>query len=286
MSRTALAAAGIGIAVAAATVAGAPAASAVPHGPVARAAHPIAGQYVVSLEPGARHAAKELTRRHGGVVVRTFSATFNGFLVKNLSERQARRLAADPAVRSVHQDGRARAAGEQLDPPSWGLDQADQQTLNPDRKYAYPNTADGVTAYVIDSGVARDHPEFEGRASYGPDYIGNDPDSADCNGHGTHVAGTIAGKNVGVAKKAKVVALRVLDCGGIVSAVHTGGYATKSGTSMAAPHLAGTAAMDLHKNPALTPQQVQDRMVRGATPGLVTDPGPGSPNKLLWVGYI
>ncbi|MEU5695225.1 S8 family serine peptidase [Actinosynnema sp. NPDC020468] len=177
-----------------------------------------AGQYIVVLKSGAQAAsgggAATLAQRYGGRVTDTYSVTLNGFAVRDLSERQARRLAADPSVKSVYQDGTTRATGEQSDPPSWGLDQIDQRTTTLDKKYAYPNSGEGVTAYVIDSGVDAGHPEFEGRASSGYDFVDNDTDASDCYWHGTHVSGTIAGKTVGVAKKAKVVAVRALDCKG------------------------------------------------------------------------
>ncbi|WET82426.1 S8 family serine peptidase [Amycolatopsis sp. QT-25] len=185
---------------------------------VAQAGHPYPGQYIVLLENGARAAAEgqaaTLARRYGGEVTDTYSVTLNGFAVRNLTERQARRLAADPSVESVHQDGTTRAAGEQPNPPSWGLDQIDQRTATLDKKYTFPNSGEGVTAYVIDSGVNAQHPEFGGRASHGYDVLDNDTDASDCYWHGSHVAGTIAGATVGVAKKAKIVAVRSLDCKG------------------------------------------------------------------------
>ncbi|WP_039921829.1 S8 family peptidase [Amycolatopsis decaplanina] len=185
---------------------------------VAQAGHPYPGQYIVILENGARAAteghAATLSRRYGGEVTDTYSVTLNGFAVRNLTERQARRLAADPSLKSVHQDGTTRATGEQPNPPSWGLDQIDQRTSTLDKKYTFPNSGEGVTAYVVDSGVNAQHPEFEGRASHGYDVLDNDTDASDCYWHGSHVAGTIAGATVGVAKKAKIVAVRSLDCKG------------------------------------------------------------------------
>ncbi|ALG10517.1 S8 family serine peptidase [Kibdelosporangium phytohabitans] len=176
------------------------------------------GQYIVVLGSGVRATAEAqaaaLTQRYGGEVTGTYSVTLNGFAVRDLSEQQARRLAADPSVKSVHQDGTTRATGEQPNPPSWGLDQIDQRTATLDKKYTYPNSGEGVTAYVIDSGINAQHPEFEGRAGYGYDFVDNDTEASDCFWHGSHVSGTIAGKTVGVAKKAKVVAVRSLGCNG------------------------------------------------------------------------
>ncbi|MCK8680180.1 S8 family peptidase [Streptomyces lichenis] len=359
-------------------------------GGVVQADQPVAGQYVVVLEDDAPKAARghaaTLADRYGGEVVRTFSATFNGFAVRGADEREAARLAADPSVAAVYEDGTARAAGEQPDPPSWGLDQIDQRTTGLDKKYTYPNTADSITTYVIDSGVNKDHSEFEGRAGFGYDFVDNDADASDCFWHGTHVSGTIAGRTVGVAKKSRIVAVRSLGCNGsgpdsatvsalewvathgkapavvnmslgmdtvgvgdqqvkalaakgftvvvsagnsgadacgvsparvpeaitvgwidkggsrkgnyggcldlfapggnIYSADRTNGYRTGSGTSMAAPHVAGAAALYLQANRGATPQQVRDALVGAATPNLVTNPGSGSPNKLLYTGSI
>lgn len=103
----------------------------------------------------------------------------------------------------------------QKNPPTWGLDRIDQRNLPLDRSYTWPESAGaGVTVYVIDTGIRISHKDFGGRASHGWDFVGNDRTASDGNGHGTHVAGTIAGKRYGVAKKAKVVAVRVLDNAG------------------------------------------------------------------------
>ncbi len=103
----------------------------------------------------------------------------------------------------------------QDNPPSWGLDRIDQADTAGDGKYTYPDKAgEGVTAYVIDTGVRISHKDFAGRASSGFDAVDNDNTADDGNGHGTHVAGTIAGTAHGVAKKAKIVAVRVLDNNG------------------------------------------------------------------------
>lgn len=97
----------------------------------------------------------------------------------------------------------------------WGLDRVDQTSLPLSGTYTYPDTAgSGVTAYVIDTGVRITHSQISGRASYGYDTVDGDSTAQDGNGHGTHVATTIAGSTYGVAKKAKIVAVRVLDNAG------------------------------------------------------------------------
>jgi subtilisin family serine protease len=154
-----------------------------------------------------------LASRYQGSVKHTYSTALHGFSVTGMSERQARRLAADPDVEFVERNTVATIQETQSN-PTWGLDRIDQASLPLNQKYTYPNTASTVTAYVLDTGIRKTHTEFEGRASDGYDFIDNDAVAQDCQGHGTHVAGTVAGKTYGVAKKAKIVAVRVLDCNG------------------------------------------------------------------------
>ncbi|GGU62865.1 S8 family peptidase [Lentzea flava] len=349
----------------------------------------VAGSYIVVLKDGARTPAGALASRYQGFVKHTYSAALHGFSVTGMSERQARRLAADPDVDFVERNTVATIQDTQSN-PTWGLDRIDQASLPLDAKFTYPNTASNVTAYVLDTGIRKTHTEFENRASDGYDFIDDDTVAQDCQGHGTHVAGTVAGKTYGVAKKASVVGVRVLDCNGsgawdgiirgidwvtangkkpavvnmslggggtnsslenavrrsinagftyvlaggnsgqdacnftpartpeaitvgasdrndrrsiwsagssnfgqcldiwapgseIVSASHSSDTGTRSmgGTSMASPHVAGAAALHLSANPAATPAQVRDALVRAATPDKLTDIRAGSPNLLL-----
>ncbi|MGH3313543.1 MAG: S8 family peptidase [Streptomyces sp.] len=174
----------------------------------------IDGSYIVVLKGTAspKERAKELTGRHGGSVKRTYSETVRGFSVK-ADERTARKLAADPAVAYVEADQRVSATGTQPNPPSWGLDRIDQASLPLNSSYTYPNTASNVTAYIIDTGIRTTHTDFGGRATWGTNTTG-DGNNTDCHGHGTHVAGTTAGSAYGVAKSARLVAVKVLDCQG------------------------------------------------------------------------
>lgn len=100
----------------------------------------------------------------------------------------------------------------QKDAPSWGLGRiSHKKTGNSD--YVYDSTAgEGVTCYAVDTGVDITHPDFEDRATWGSNQV--DSDDTDGNGHGTHTAGTMVGKTYGIAKKAKVVAVKVLDSQG------------------------------------------------------------------------
>ncbi|GAA3378059.1 hypothetical protein GCM10020367_56100 [Streptomyces sannanensis] len=179
----------------------------------------IKDRYIVVLGKGADADSlkgKALAAKYGAKVKRTYHTALNGYAVE-LTEKQAKRFAADPAVESVVQDQVVKVTGTdptgtQPKPPSWGLDRIDQPALPLDSSYTYAGTAGGgVTAYIIDTGVRISHQDFGGRASYGFSALEGDDKAEDGHGHGTHVAGTVAGSSYGVAKAAKIVAVRVLD---------------------------------------------------------------------------
>ncbi|MFD7226265.1 S8 family peptidase [Streptomyces sp. NPDC059892] len=350
----------------------------------------VQGSYIVTLKKSAglasaSAAGRSVVSEYGGTVKRTYTAALNGYAAE-LSPAQARRLAADPAVDKVFQDREVHALATQTNPPSWGLDRIDQAALPLNNSFTYPDTAgEGTTVYVIDTGVRITHQDIAGRASNGYDAVDNDNTAQDGNGHGTHVAANAAGTAYGVAKKARIVAVRVLNNAGsgttaqvvagidwvtnnhaarsvanmslggganaaidtavqnsinsgvtyavaagnsganaqnysparvadaitvgattstdarasysnfgarvdlfapgsaITSAWNTSDTATSSisGTSMATPHVAGAAAVYLAGHPTATPAQVAAALVNGATNGVVSNPGTGSPNKLL-----
>ncbi|GAA4840944.1 S8 family peptidase [Kitasatospora terrestris] len=380
--RTPLAALAVAVAAVAAT--------AVP----AAAARPATGSYVVVLRDGTvpsrsttavTAVADRLAHTHGGTVRTVFDTALQGYAAE-LTPAQAQRLAADPAVAWVERDGIRHSAAV----ASWGLDRIDQRSLPLDRNYAAPNTASNVTVYLVDSGLRTTHSQFGGRASIGVDLVGDGRNGADCLGHGTHVAGTVGGKDYGVARGVKLVAVRVTPCNdsiptssiisaadwitkhavkpavvnmsinggvssaedkairnsiasgvtwvvssgnsnadacrnspgdiaeavvvnnstsddqrrsdsnwgactdlfapgtGIVSAWNSGDSDshTLTGTSMAAPHVAGAAALYLSAHPRATPAQVQDALVRSATAGKIGKAGTDTPNRLLYVGGL
>jgi subtilisin family serine protease len=343
----------------------------------------VSGDYIVVLKNSTTMTrTADLTKSYGGQIKQSFGA-IHGYQA-GMSEAQAKRLAADPSVAYVEQDQTVSLLATENN-ATWGLDRIDQRNRPLSGTYTYPTTASNVTAYVIDTGIMYTHSDFGGRASFGYDAVGTG--GVDCNGHGTHVAGTIGGATYGVAKGVKLVGVRVLNCSGsgtnagviaginwvtqhaakpavanmslgggastaldnavtasvnsgvtfavaagnstanacnsspsrVASAITVGATTstdakasysnygtcldlfapgssitsdwyssntatnTISGTSMASPHVAGAAALVLGRNPSLTPAQVRDNLVGAATPNVVTSPGTGSPNRLLFV---
>jgi subtilisin family serine protease len=353
----------------------------------ANAKDTIPGSYIVVFKDGVSSQASTTAARYDAKITHLYKAALNGFAAK-MSAADARRAAADPAVKYVEQDRVVRALETQSPTPSWGLDRIDQRSLPLNNSYTYPTTASSVTAYIIDTGIRTTHSDFGGRAVWGTNTA--DTNNTDCNGHGTHVASTTGGTAYGVAKGVRLVAVKVLNCQGSgtltgvasgidwVTSNHTTGLAvanmslgasgtnatmeqavrnsiadgvvyaiasgnsnsdacnftpartaeaitvnasdntdarasfsnygtctdifgpgvnitaawnssdtgtnTISGTSMATPHVAGGAALYRALNPSATPAQVQDALKANATANVITNPGTGSPNRLLFVG--
>ena len=175
----------------------------------------ISGSYIVKLTDTeiAAKADQAIAGEYGARIVNEFNS-INAFSVR-MSADEAQAMANDPAVEYVQQNLRYTTTGSQSNPPSWGLDRVDQDETTGDNTYNYPDTAgSGVTAFVIDTGVDYANSDFGGRASSGYDAVDHDGDAMDEHGHGTHVAGTIAGDLYGLAKDADIVAVRVLDANG------------------------------------------------------------------------
>ncbi|MEU9147504.1 S8 family peptidase [Streptomyces sp. NPDC048349] len=147
----------------------------------------------------------------GDTVTDVYDTALNGFAVRT-TEARAAALATDPRVASVEPDAEFHTTDTQPLAP-WPLDRIDQRELPLDGSYTYSNRADGVTVYVVDTGINTRHREFGGRARGG--YNGMFlQTSGDCNGHGTHVAATVGGKTYGVAKGVSLVSVKVADCRG------------------------------------------------------------------------
>ena len=179
----------------------------------------IPGQYIVVLDDQqvtraeARPRTDALVRQHGGVVLRRFENALRGFSVA-MSATAAAALARSPGVRYVEQDSVREIVASQSG-ATWGLDRIDQRDLPTDGTYIYDTDASVVDVYIIDTGIRSTHTDLVGRFSaVGFTAIADGNGTNDCNGHGTHVAGTVGGATYGVAKGVTLHAVRVLGCNG------------------------------------------------------------------------
>ena len=183
-------------------------------------ANKIENNYIVVLDDSiigergrfsiAPYVAQEMVATHRGQLKHLYQNAINGFAVV-MTPEEAEALSQDFRVAYVEEDGIVTADTTQSNPP-WGLDRIDQRNRPLSGTYTYNWTGSGVRAYVIDTGIRTTHTQFGGRASNVFDAFGGS--GADCNGHGTHVSGTIGGSTYGVAKSALLRGVRVLDCNG------------------------------------------------------------------------
>ncbi|MFG2236265.1 S8 family peptidase [Streptomyces sp. NPDC048723] len=356
--------------------------------PLLTSADAIPGSYIVTLDQKVAPAA--FAKKLGLAARFTYTKTINGFAA-SLTAAQLRSVRATQGVTSVSEDAMvtapptpANGIGTKSPSNSWGLDRIDQRFLPLNNDFSANRSGQGVTAYIVDTGIDFRHPEFDGRAVRGFDAIGDGRNGADCNGHGTHVAGTVGGETFGVARKVNLVSVRVLGCdnrgswagiiagfdwvannirqpavlnaslgGGRLEAVNTavtavsdrgvlpviaagndnidacrvspasaarvvtvgatnrfdeetdfsnwgtcldlyapgkdiisarlgGGSVALNGTSMAAPHVAGVAALYKSEHPNALPAEVSDFLDEVSTKDIVQNLSDDSPNKLLF----
>ena len=173
----------------------------------------IAGSYIVVYAEGVEDvdkATKEKSLKHGAKVGHTYKHALKGFAAE-LSDDAVAALRADPEVAYVEADQVMSIDAIQSN-PTWGIDRVDERDLPLDRAYSYTSTGTGVRAYIIDTGILTAHTQFGSRASNVYDGFGGN--GQDCNGHGTHVAGTVGGSTYGVAKNALLRGVRVFQCSG------------------------------------------------------------------------
>ena len=388
--------------------------------PLYTAGDTVPGQYIVALRDGGVLPANPISAQsdaQGGVttlgvtaqaeaalvtglglrasdveVQNIYTSAFTGFAAK-LTDTAVAQLRRDPRVAYVEQDQVVRLAPPAADltaqatqsGATWGLDRVDQRALPLNSTYVYNRTGSGVKAYVVDTGIRSTHAQFSGRMAAGVTAVNDGRGTSDCNGHGTHVAGTVGGGTYGVAKSVTLVPVRVLNCSGsgtnsgiiagldwirqnrtgpavanmslgggasssidtavnnlwnsgvtvvvaagnenqnacnvsparasgvitvasstssdarssfsnygscvelfapgssITSAWSTSDTSTKtiSGTSMAAPHVAGAAALYLQGNPGASPATVRTAVLNQTTAGVISGES-GSPDRLLY----
>ena len=155
-----------------------------------------------ALQQFTQQTVSGLASQHAFKIDKVYDRSLSGF-VATLSAEQLKALRADQQVDFIEQDqiislDPVISANATQTNPVWGLDRIDQRDLPLSNSYTYNYDGSGVTAYVIDTGVTNTHVEFGGRARSGYDFVDNDSDATDCNGHGTHVAGTIGGSQYGL----------------------------------------------------------------------------------------
>ena len=169
---------------------------------------------IVRVQTGADAQVREALSAMAKIPSEEINYVFDGFVVQ-LADFEIAQLRANPLVIDITPDQSVSLLETDSPTPSWGLDRTDQPSLPLDNSFTYPTQGGaGVRAYIVDTGVQADNPDFAGRIAAGFDTFGANGQNVDCHGHGTHVAGTVAGTKYGLAKKATIVPVKVLSCAG------------------------------------------------------------------------
>ncbi|HHB1693865.1 TPA: S8 family peptidase [Acinetobacter baumannii] len=180
----------------------------------------IKNQYIVILNKDAgpsKDFAQNIAKQHAGKVLQSYDTVLKGFAIYLPDTAGAAFIEAmkkNPHVLSVESDTIVNIDATTQSNPDWGLDRIDQKALPLNSTYSYLQTGSGTTAYIVDTGILSSHQEFSGRVLSGYTAISDGNGTTDCNGHGTHVAGTVGGTTYGVAKSVNLVPIRILGCDG------------------------------------------------------------------------
>lgn len=180
----------------------------------------IKNQYIVILNKDAGPSvdfAQNIAKQHGAKVLQSYDTVLKGFAIylpDTAATAFVEAMKKNPQVLSIENDTVMKIDATTQSNPDWGLDRIDQKALPLNSAYSYLQTGSGTTAYIVDTGILSSHQQFSGRVLSGYTAISDGNGTTDCNGHGTHVAGTVGGSTYGVAKNVNLVPIRILGCDG------------------------------------------------------------------------